>query len=140
MALPAPAPDFDYPIMRELKTRLETLSNHLQNALEDHALPLQTAFLKDFAQNVGALHKLLSSMSPEFKSSLEELSISLTNILNLPIEMQGGKSMSVLQAIKNYTSPSPAESDLSLFFISLEKYPESCRILAQELDLLAKDL
>ena len=150
MAQPAsasfPPSDNSLLLVRELKTHLQTLSLHLKNALENDQLALQEIFLIDFAQNVTALTKLLASipfneMGPDLRLTLEEISGTLTHILNMPIETpRGDPQMTLMNSIKNFTLPSTQESDLSIFLTSLEKYPESFRILTQELDLLALDL
>jgi len=133
-------------IVRELKGHLETLSEHLQKGLENHQLALQAAFLRDFAHNVTALNKLLTSITfneveADLRQTLEEITVSLTHILNLSIETKReGSSLTALDAIKNFTSPSTRESDLSIYLTSIEKYPESFRILIQELNLLSQDL
>jgi hypothetical protein len=150
MAQPAsasfPSSDNSILLVRELKNHLQTLSLHLLNALENDQLALQEIFLRDFAQNVTACNKLLASipfneMSPDLRLTLEEISEALAHILNMTIETpNGGPQMTLLDSIKNFTLPSTQESDLSIFLTSLEKYPESFRILTQELDLLAQDL
>lgn len=122
------------------------LAKHLQNALEDRQLSQQTPFLREFADNTAALNKLLSSIPfkeirPELKPALEEMASTLTHILNGAVETtEDGQQLSLMDVIKNYTTSSTQEPVLRLFFTSLVKYPESFRILIQELKLLAQDL
>jgi hypothetical protein len=133
-------------LMRELKSHIDLFSEHLQKALKNHELTLQAAFLRDLSQNVAALDKLTRSipvndMPADVRTTLEEISAILTHILNMPVDTAAGTAqMSIVQAIKNYSTPSTRESDLSIFLRSLDKYPESFRILIQELHLISQDL
>ena len=133
-------------LMRELKSHIDLFSEHLQKALKNHELTLQAAFLRGLSQNVAALDKLTRSipvndMPADVRTTLEEISAILTHILNMPVDTAAGTAqMSIVQAIKNYSTPSTRESDLSIFLRSLDKYPESFRILIQELHLISQDL
>ena len=150
MAQPAsasfPTPENSILIMRELKSHVDRFSDHLQKALANHELTLQAAFLRDLSQNVTALDTLLHSISfnqiPAVpRATLEEIGGILSHVLNLPVDsLSGAKQQTIVEAIKNYSTPSTRESDLSIFLRSLEKYPESFRILIQELDLISQDL
>jgi hypothetical protein len=114
--------------------------------LEEHQLIQQPAYLQDFSENVAALHTLLQSvpyneMFPQVKEDIQECISILTHIVNEPIDSKAEHSqVNMVEAAKNYSTPSFAESDLSRFLSNLEKYPESFRILVQELNLLVKDL
>jgi hypothetical protein len=129
-SVPYPSSDNSLLLVRELKNHLETLAKHLQTAMENRELSQQASFLREFSDNMAALNKLLSSIPfkeirPDLKPILEEMASALKHILNAAVE--DGKA--IMQ-----------ESDLSLFFTSLVKYPESFQILIQELKLLIQDL
>lgn len=127
--------------IKELKNHIDTLSQHL-HAAHSHNL----SFLEKFSQNITALHtQLKTPLSAPIETSirrvLDEITQSLLTILNTPIElMHTHAHLTLLEAVKNYSNTSSAESDLKYFLTSLEKYPESVRVLTQELDLLSKDL
>ncbi|HEY2810621.1 MAG TPA: hypothetical protein VGJ00_04440 [Rhabdochlamydiaceae bacterium] len=143
---PFPPPENQILFVRELRSHVDKLSSHLENLLGNFALVQQENFLKDFSENVQALSKLLQgapfqAMALDLKEEMQEATMTLTQILNQSVENLATLSqMSMADAIKNYTQPSVAESDLSLFLFALEKYPESCRILIQELHLISQDL
>jgi hypothetical protein len=127
--------------IKELKNHIDTLSQHL-HAVHSHNL----SFLEKFSQNVSALHTQLKTplstpIGAPTRRVLDEITQSLLTILSTPIELVHTHAhLSLLEAVKNYSNTSSAESDLNFFLTSLEKYPESVRVLIQELDLLSKDL
>ncbi len=133
-------------LMRELKSHIDLFSEDLQKALENHALTLQATFLRELSQNVAALDRLTQSlpfngMPAEVKAPLEEILGILMHVLHMPVDIKDGTAqMTIREAVKNYSTPSTSESDLSIFLRSLEKYPESFRILVQELRLISQDL
>lgn len=148
MAQPAffPSSDNRAHVIKEVQSHINTLSEHLQKMLQDHQLLIQMAFLKEFSDNVNSLNTLIRSldlddMSHERRKILEESISILSHVLNLSIEPTLKTApMTLLSAVKNYTTPSPQKSDLSQFLSSLERYPESLQIIIQELDLVSKDL
>ena len=150
MAQPAsasfPVPENNILIIRELKSHVDLFSQHLQKALENQEYTQQAAFLRDLSHNVTALDKLIRSvaldqMSADLRATIEESREILTHVLHLPVDSHAeSKQITLVEAIKNYSTPSTRESDLSIFLRSLEKYPESFRILIQELHLISQDL
>ncbi len=144
MAEPAynafPRSDEHLLFIKELKSHIDTLSKHL------HAHSHNLSFLEKFSQNVTALHTQLKTplstpIDARTRRVLDETMQSLLTILNTPIELiHTHAHLTLLDAVKNYSDTSSVESDLNFFLTSLEKYPESVRVLIQELDLLSKDL
>ena len=135
MAEPAtpflPPPDNPLLIVRELKTHVDTFAEQLQNALENHELSEQDTFLKNFVHNIHTLDKLLKSivfeeMNPDVRPKIEEITSVLARVLMIP-------------SVENPTS-STKESDPNHFLTTLLQFPESSRILIQELRLLSQDL
>lgn len=149
MAEPASAPfppsDNRILLLRELQSHVEKFSKHLQSALENHLLAQQTVFLREFSDNLVSLNTLMKSISmqdmdPDLRKSLAENLDILNFALNLSIESDKSTiPLLLLEAIKNYETPTPLESDLGKFMAYIGKYPESIRVLIQELNLISEE-
>ncbi len=134
-------PKEDYPhLIRELHLSIDLLAEHLQRSLDNHNLATDSQFLKSFAENVINCSKLIKSFKFQeignsfLRHKLEEILPILMSVLHLSLDMAGGSShMTLLDAAQT-------PSELPQFFKSLDNYPESTRILIQELDLLSKEL
>lgn len=150
MAQPAspffPLSDNTILMIRELKRHVDTFSDHLHHALQDHPLHNKEKFLMDFTQNIQALNHLLRSlvfheMDPTIRPNIEEIASILTHVLTTTsVDIGKGTTISLLDAIKNNSTTPIQESDLSSFLVALVQYPESSRILIQELHLISQDL
>jgi hypothetical protein len=144
MAQPAAFPSENKEeIVKELKAQIDFFSEHLQQAMENPLLQEEESFLKELSENIQTLDKLTKSMkfkdlSINVKETVDEVVSILSPILHLSLGLH--QEQTLIEASKNYTLPSSRESDLCRFLASLEKYPESVRVLIQELALLSEDL
>jgi hypothetical protein len=72
---------------------------------------------------------------------LKDAGLILNNILNQPLEIeQGQKEITLLQAAQEYKHQEAHHSDLAKIIHNFAKYPESTKILIQELELLVEDI
>ena len=75
------------------------------------------------------------------RENLKDTAEILANILDQPLEIPGiAEPLSLLQAVQNYGSQVPGESDLLKILHTLSSHPEPTEILICEIDLLAQEL
>jgi hypothetical protein len=75
------------------------------------------------------------------RENLKDSAEILSNILNQPLEIPGiGENITLLQALRNYSSQQPNNSDLSKMLRTFASNPEPTQTLIQELQLIARDL
>lgn len=75
------------------------------------------------------------------RENLKDSAEILQNIFQEPLEIPGvDGSISLFQAIQNYSSQQPDHSELSKMLRTFAVNPQPLGILIQELQLIAKDL
>lgn len=75
------------------------------------------------------------------RENLKDSAEILSNILNQSLEIPNiSENMTLLQALQNFPSQQPSNSDLSKMLRTFAANPEPTQILIQELELLARDL
>jgi hypothetical protein len=75
------------------------------------------------------------------RENLKDSAEILSNILNQPLEIPGiATSITLLQALQNFASQQPDNSDLSKMLRTFASNPEPTEALVQELSLIARDL
>ena len=75
------------------------------------------------------------------RENLKDSAEILHNILHQPLEIdEADSSISLLQAVQNYSSQQPNHSDLSKMLRTFSSNREPLEILIQELQLIARDL
>lgn len=75
------------------------------------------------------------------RENLKDSAEILSNILNQPLEIPGiSENITLLQALQNYSSQKPDNSDLSKMLRTFASNPEPTKALIQELQLIAYDL
>jgi hypothetical protein len=75
------------------------------------------------------------------RENLKDSAEILSNILNQPLEIPGiAENITLLQALQNFASQQPDNSDLSKMLRTFASNQEPTQALIQELELLARDL
>jgi len=75
------------------------------------------------------------------RENLKDSAEILSNILNQPLEIPGvEENISLLQALQNYSTQQPDNSELSKMLRTFASNPEPTQALIQELELIARDL
>ncbi len=75
------------------------------------------------------------------RENLKDSAEILSNILNQPLDIPGIQGMiSFMQAVQNYSSQEPENTDLSKMLRTFASNPEPTEALIQELQLIARDL
>ncbi len=75
------------------------------------------------------------------RENLQDSAEILTNILSEPLQIAGAETpVSLFGAAMSYDPQAGANSDLSKLLRTMFAYPESTRMLIQELNLIVKDL
>ena len=75
------------------------------------------------------------------RENLKDSAEILFNILTQPLEIPGvTENISLLQALQNFASQQPEDSDLSKMLRTFSANPESLEMLIQELHLIAREL
>jgi hypothetical protein len=75
------------------------------------------------------------------RENLKDSAEILSNILNQSLEIPGiPENITLLQALQNFASQQPENSDLSKMLRTFASNPEPTQALIQELQLIANDL
>lgn len=75
------------------------------------------------------------------RENLKDAGLILNNILNQPLDVEHAhKNITLLAAAHEFKGQDPHHSDLSKILRNFAKYPESTKILIQELELLVHDI
>lgn len=127
-------------ICLNFKKDLEEFTDSVNSLTKQESLSNQEAFLSKMAETIHKLYHSSVEIIDCDEKDIQEIGKLVQNIFSQPLTTKEKKQLTIINAIKSFSSQPAQKSDLSTLISQYIDHPETTKSFIRELELLSEDL